>query len=1009
MAIIREKKNFQIGTIGVARASEAGRITGQAISQSANKIGDILFKKAAGEAEKAGLELGQSVDREQVISINPQTGEPEAYDPPQGMGTIAADAYQRVVMNRFQKSIEDEIQNKARELSLRYEANSNGVALYTDAMSEYISSMTNVAQDEFKGYIGDVGTTYLNATRTSMAVAQVRRERVAAAKAQKAAVLDGHENIEAMVAQMGPAALNGPTLTNGVIQSVSTANSDGGEAGLFSPSEVNGYDAATRLAVSRGLIRHAAQQSDDPDTLRLLQQAIGTQNPNAVPPEFSAVADAMRGFGSDYSSLAKLEKFSDGLLSDLVQYAEVVQSKEIKAQEAEDAQIVFDMQNNLAGRTLSAKAFALNRGPLAVANRARDEWSRLTQQAGAQLAAGDKSISDQTIAERDAILESQASGLYARALSGLSTADTDALENAIVNRNPMLAPESARLELNALFRMENATGQPVLERFMPEISSYRSSAGKDVDSINQAAAAEQALQVNLSSVLFAADVDGTVGDVVSQINSIENLKDNEREAMISSAYLNAGTNSLNTFFANGSLNADQLREARSVFEGGSFQEGVLSSAQVDQINQARAYAQEAGKLSQLRTTFNSQVGTVNDRIKAQEAAAEVSRQRLSIEIGQASPTIKSNREAYEEMLSDQYANGQPIAPIWGSADSATNPIALNILNDVTKKGVLPQSLHNTFTSLAEGEFRFGDPNAVLSHYINVRDYRFEGQTINNPAINSLTQDQVAMLNYLADVVDVEGNISADRMAAIYNQKSEFDADKSKRDRVEQLLEVPLNEFVLSLDGMEDAPYSAVNAMTSATLSLASMGASGREIKGRLNNQMERTYPDGQGYVVNPNGGGRTKFSLGQVAQGNEGLFKNHVRNIVSETTNLTNFSFGGDLVQATTGRPGFVPAEDTVYLVPLDASSNGEVRYLVKRSRLLEEGGDEVLNGTFAEGEAMYTAPIIISNRDPAFVEAVRNARLLEEAEAIKEAREIEAFEGTGKGSFLGTIFGTTD
>lgn len=1030
MAVIREKRQFQIGSIGVARASQSGRVVGDAISRSANTLGDMFYRAAAAEAEKVGTESAQSVDREQVITINPETGEPEAYAAPAGMGSIGTDAYQRVVMRRFQQSIEDEIRNKGKELAVRYENSANGVALYESAMSDYLASMTNVAQDQFKGFITDVGTTYLNATTTNMRVAQVRRERVAARRSQQAAVSDGLQNIEAMVAQMGPAALNGPTVTNGVIQSVSATNSDGGKAGLFSPSEVNAYDSKTRLAVTRGLVRHASQQSDDPDTLRLLQQAIGTQNPNAVPAEFSAVADAMRGFGSDYSGLATLEKFSDGLLSDQVAYAEVVQSREIEAQKAEDALTVFDMQQNLAGRTLSAKANAYKRGPLAVANRARDEWALFTQRAGAQLAAGDKAISDQTLAERDAVLEAQASAIYARALSGLSTPDTHALENAIANTDPMLAPESARLEFNALLRMEAATGQPILKKFSAEISSYRDSPSKNVDSMRQAAASQEALKVDLRSILYAKDVEGTLGERVSQINSIEDLQDNERKAMISSAYLNAGANSLNTFFANAGLNKDQLREARSVFEGGSFQTGVLSNAQVDQINQARAYAQEAGKLSELRTTFNSQVGTVNGRIEAQEEAAQVLLQMASIEIGQASSTIKSNREAYEEMLSDQYANGQDISALWGSTESVTNPVALNILNDVTQKGVLPQSLHNTLTSLAEGEFRIGDPNAVLSHYMNVRDYQFEGQSINNPAINSLSEDQIAMLNYLADVVDVEGNISADRMSAIYNQKIEFDQNPTKQEQVKQLLGASLEEYVLTLDGMTEAPYSAVNAMASATLSLASMGASSREITRRLNMQMEKTYPDGQGYVFNTNGGRRTKFSLGQVAQGHEALFKSYVNQVVSRVggPDFQSASLGGDRVLTMVGKDErrMLP-EDTLYLQPIGSSSDtGEVRFIVKRVRPFEKGGDEIVNGTFfssdlrkifndddfseeAKGRESYTAPIIISNRDPVFVDAVRSVQLLEQSEEIKKAREIEAFEGTDKGSFLGTIFGTTD
>ena len=1011
MAVIRESRQFGIGKIGVARASRGGEIVGEAVARSADQLNEIFYRKAAQASEEAGLKKGAAVDREKVITINPQTGAPEAYETPEGMGSIATSAYQRVVMRRFQQSMEDEIRDKAKELSVQYEDNPNGVGLYESAMSDYIASMSNVAQDEFKGFITDVGTSYLTSTSTNMGIAQVRRERAAARASQAAAIEDGLNNIEMMVAQIGPSALEGPTAVNGVIGSVAAAANDGAEAGLFGPNEIARHGRKGQLAVARGLIRYASSQTDDPDDLRLLQQAIGTQNPNAVPAQFSEVADVLRSFGSDYSSLSDLEKFSDGLLSDAVQYAEVVQSREVEAQEAENARVVFAMQNNLAGQTLAEKGFALTRGPLAVAKRAGNEWERLTRSAGIELSNGNNDISDQIIERRNAALSAQASGIYARALSGLGTGDTDALENAIVNRNPMLAPESARLELNALFRMEAATGQPVLDDFMSEISAYRSSAGKNVDSINQAAAAQQALKVDLDSIIFASDPEAKANEVIGQINSIQNLPEPEAKGMIDAAYLNTGRNILGQFFANSSLTRDQLREARSVFEGGAVQEGILSDTQVGQIARARSFAEEANGLSQLRTTFNSQAGTVNDRIKAAEDRQDTFDLRNSISLGQASPTTFENRSEFEAMLSEKYADGQDISRIWGSPESFANPTALAMLNEVTQSGMLPQSLHNTFTSMAEGEFRIGDPNAVLSHYMNVRDYQFEGQRINNPAINSLSESQRATLDYLADIVDVEGNMSPDRMAAIYNQRQEFINNPRAKERVEAVLESSLDDFVFTLDGIDEAPASSVNAMRSAVLSLASLGASRREIKNNLERQMEKTYPDGQGYVVNANGGERTRFPLSIAAYGHERLFKSHVNQTVIEATGLQDATLGGDrrMIMVGLDERNMKP-ENSFYLQPIGSSSEtGEVRYVVKLSKPLEEGGDEMLYGTFPEGETTYRAPIIISNRDPEFVESVRQAEMTKRSQALQEAEEIETFSGTGEGSFLGTIFGTSD
>ena len=91
MAVIRETQQFKIGSIGVARASQGGQIVGEAISSAANDIAGMLFKAGADRAEKAGLEAAASTDRAAIITINPKTGQPEAFSPPQGFGGITSD------------------------------------------------------------------------------------------------------------------------------------------------------------------------------------------------------------------------------------------------------------------------------------------------------------------------------------------------------------------------------------------------------------------------------------------------------------------------------------------------------------------------------------------------------------------------------------------------------------------------------------------------------------------------------------------------------------------------------------------------------------------------------------------------------------------------------------------------------------------------------------------------------------------------------------------------------
>jgi len=49
----------------------------------------------------------------------------------------------------------------------------------------------------------DIGTSYLNATRTSMALDQIEKERAAAKKANDAAIAEGLSAIEGAVASGG--------------------------------------------------------------------------------------------------------------------------------------------------------------------------------------------------------------------------------------------------------------------------------------------------------------------------------------------------------------------------------------------------------------------------------------------------------------------------------------------------------------------------------------------------------------------------------------------------------------------------------------------------------------------------------------------------------------------------------------------------------------------------------------------------------------------------------------
>lgn len=207
MPVIREEKRFGIGPIGVARLSSpvpgtnaAGTIA-ESVARSADQMADMFFRRGAQVAEKAGLEAGASAAPEMIMAIDPATGAPKAYEAPRGMGVIAQEAYQRVIQTRFQAALEDEIKFKATELSIKYDG---AVDRYSAAMSEYIGAMAENAEGPFKGMIVDIGTSYLNATRTSMALDQLKKERAAAKAAHDAGQAAALSALESAAEFNGP-------------------------------------------------------------------------------------------------------------------------------------------------------------------------------------------------------------------------------------------------------------------------------------------------------------------------------------------------------------------------------------------------------------------------------------------------------------------------------------------------------------------------------------------------------------------------------------------------------------------------------------------------------------------------------------------------------------------------------------------------------------------------------------------------------------------------------------
>jgi len=1000
MAVIREKRQFKIGPVGVARASEGGQIIGKAIADSANQLAGEFFKQAAFQAEKTGEEAAASIAREQITAIDPNTGKPQAFSPPQGFGQIATEAYQRVIMRRFQQSYDDEMQNKARELAAKYEGNPNGVALYESAMSDYMAAMSNEAEGQFKTYIQDVGTTYLNATKTSLAIAQIQKERTAAAQAQAQAVENGYEAFESMVAQGGPSVLQGPTQTNAVIAQVQNTINDGVDSGLFDSQASLNMDEAGQLAQARGLLRYAITQTTNPDKLKLLQHAVGTQNAGAVPQEFSYIADAMKAIGSNYSALSQLEQFSDGLLSDAIQAAQVMQDQELRSLEAKNAMSIFDMQQSMPAALSKATIQSRFFSPNTVAVQAISSYTKLTDESRNALATGNKTLSEQLIKTRDDLLSAHVEGLMLKAVKGLTKKQTEQLEKAIFSRTILGAPDTSKPSLEALIKINNEVNPKVLDEFLPFIGSYRDAAGKYVEAEKKTNAALRASTFDESidniDKLRGPDVSSGVQSLTDTFSLIDDLDETLREEYLKEIQRRGAEASINEFFETNPSKETAI-DAKAYLDGAAPTDN-LNSKHLELLSQASSYAKTSKTENTVREHFNRAASRNSSRINQAKKDRQYYENEQRLRQRQLDPTSVTDQKFVDDFLTKNFSDvlqGEPLSTFWSNAEAQQTERGQVLLNAIAGLNTMPHSLQESLSSFASGNFLGGSPVALLSQYTSYREYEYMGTTMRSPMMQGLDESQVAVLDYLADASRLIGS-DPEFLSRAFAAKSELERNPRYKENVEAFLGTNLDDYVSQISGIQDAPLSAYNGMKAATLDLMGISLAGglgaAELKKRLERQLNASYPSGEGIVLGPNGSARTAAPISYAAPKNEDLFKNYIINQVTKAQPNAEppelglaKDVGAVAYTAQVIATGTAP-KGNIFLKPIGVPTKGQVQYAVFRITSPEEGGYEQVYTEVRETgpqDLPIRAPLIISNKDKSFLDMVSKRTNRESKDAV--------------------------
>ncbi len=167
MAVIRQQTQVFNKPVGVRRIDTGEVELWETIKAEADEFSKRAYLNAVEKAKKTGAQTALDVETMGITTIDPTTGKPQAFEAPEGYGKFAQEAYQNVITQRYESSISDEMQARARDLSVKYEYDPEG---YSQAMSKYIADMSENAEGMYKNVIVDEGRKRLGAEKHAIEV-----------------------------------------------------------------------------------------------------------------------------------------------------------------------------------------------------------------------------------------------------------------------------------------------------------------------------------------------------------------------------------------------------------------------------------------------------------------------------------------------------------------------------------------------------------------------------------------------------------------------------------------------------------------------------------------------------------------------------------------------------------------------------------------------------------------------------------------------------------------------
>lgn len=645
MAVIREQRQFKIGTIGVNRPSRAGQIVGQAVADSASKLESTFFDLAIDAAKQRGIESAQQIAREDIVALD-ENGRPKAYKIPKLVGKYEREAYNAVLMQRFETDIQQDMQRRSNELAIKFRRSPEA---YKKAMAEHVASMANTEESTvYTNYIQTLGTGLTDQQYRGLQLQAIQRQETDDRLAYTNSAAQALRDIEDAAA----AGLDTNEIINGA-EGLDTINV---RSGTVLPNAVTNNGRERRLAQARGVLRYelgkAIESGASQADLQQALVAIDLGDPSQIP---DGLMDGLKSTLSQegFTFNQEISQFGIELIQDGVNQT-VLNNQELVRQRRADA--------IMAATDITGEHFDILKGP---SSELQGALSDIVSQymtdrdlASAALYAGyDKDYVGSITAESTARLNSTVDAVTNKMYSQVRTVE-DLVNVQTYLRTPTLANFEAIKNDDVAQLAQGLIGvseQLGTRQFIENAISYAEGISDEVSIQDRAAKAQAAIDVgqqlkdtilpNGFSAGNADDLAAVIEDANRTIGAA-NLSDSDKERMRSFVANKSADYHLKLAFA--SASTEQSIKAMKIYARESTDKsGLLTTTQRNLIDKARSASDDA---SSYTTSLNQYADNAQNKRKLKASMIDDQTFLSGLTQGIGDGTSKTERERLGKLL-----------------------------------------------------------------------------------------------------------------------------------------------------------------------------------------------------------------------------------------------------------------------------------------------------------------------------------------------------------------------